>query len=265
MNQAEIASEIANLKRWEATPGLPDTFMERVPHDEKNTIRYIRAVADDTALATSTRNAADAEAFAHAERMLSFGTSQLSRLLANQVTKITPFESGIAEFDSFLALAPRVAQFLTENNPFGMRLMDQTTTCYAINHIEFAGSETEQEALARKKKVSLVDLKREITPVIFARYHKESGQRSHKHLAIATYAETKRVIEQLQEDGGLVELENWERVRLTFTTEPTKGKAKPKVEATFMKETKPIAIDAAVELMTVLTTKDAKAAEKKWK
>src|SRR5687768_12707751 len=142
MKQAEIASEIAKLKRWEATPGLPDTFMERVPHDEKNTIRYICAVADDTALATSTRNAADAEAFAHAERMLSFGASQLSRLLTNQVTKITPFESGIGEFDSFLALAPRVAQFLTENNPFGMRLMDQTTTCYAINHIEFAGSET---------------------------------------------------------------------------------------------------------------------------
>jgi hypothetical protein len=265
MKQAEIASEIAKLKGWESVPQLPGTFIERVPYDDQNTIQYIRPVADDTALATSTRNAPDTEAFEHVERVLSFGEAQLARLLANQVTKVTPFDSGDERLDSFLALAPAIARFLTEDNAFGKLLMTQTTVCYAINHIEFSGNETEQEALARRKKLSLVDLKREITPVIFARYHKESGQRSHKHLAIATYAETKRVIEQLQDDGGLVELENWERVRLTFTTEPTKGKGKRKVEATFMKETKPIAIDAAVELMTTLTTKDAKAAEKEWK
>jgi hypothetical protein len=259
MKVEEIIKKLTTLDAWEPVPGQAGTFMERVPDDESNTIRFIRPVATDTALATSTRNVPDKQSLAHADKILSFGAAHLSALKEALVSKITPFDSGIKKLDSFLALAPSVAQFLTEDNAFGQRLMEQTTICYAINHIEFSGNETEQEAIARKKKVRLVDLKRDVTPVIFARYQKQSGQRSHKHLAVGSHVELAKLVEELPKDGGVVELENWERVRLVFTADK-----KGKIEATFAEESKALAVKSALELLEVLTHKDAKAAQKLW-
>jgi hypothetical protein len=261
MKRAEMFNKLAKLEGWETVPELEDTFIERVPYDEQNTIQYIRPIVDDIALATSTRNLPDDQAFSHVSRLLAFGTTNLDKLRASDVTRISPYDSGIKKFDSFVGFAPSIAQFLTEDNAFGNRLLECTWSCYAINHIEFSGTESEPEAFARLKTAKLVDLKRSPTPAIFCRYRKLSGQRSHKHLAIATLAETKGIIEQLPEDGGIVELENWERTRLTLIVEGDKRK----IEATFGGETRPVSVKAALELMEVLTTKGAKAAEKEWK
>jgi hypothetical protein len=260
MKVEEIISKLAKVDGWESTPEQDGTFMERVPDDEENTIHFVRPVATDKALSTSTRNVPDKQAFAYADKVLSFGASQLASLGRDPVTKITPFDSGIKKLDSFVALAPSIAQVLTADSAFGNRLMDQTIGCYAINHIEFAGSETEQEAIARHNDVPIGDLKREITPVIFARYQKQSGQRSHKHLAVGAHPQLVKLVEALPKDGGFVEIENWERVRLVFTAD----KAKKKLEAAFSGETKRIAVKSALELLEVLTHKDAKAAQKLW-
>lgn len=260
MKVQEIISKLAKLDGWEPAPEQDGTFMERVPEDEANTIHFIRPVATDKAISTSTRNLPDKQAFACADKVLTFGASQLASFGEDPVTKITPFDSGIKKFDSLVALAPSIAQVLTEDSDFGNRLMDQTIGCYAINHIEFAGNETEQEAIARHKALAINDLKREITPVIFARYQKQSGQRSHKHLAVGSHEQLMKLVEALPKDGGFVELENWERARLVFTAD----KAKKRLEAAFGDESKPLAVKSALELLEVLTHQDAKAARKLW-
>jgi hypothetical protein len=260
MTLEEIISQLGKLEGWEQVADLPGTFMERVPHSDKNTLRYLRPVTAKAVVATSTQNTPEDESLALADKLLTFATERVSQIFENAVSKVTPFKSGIAKLDSFLAFSPRVAQFHADDSDFFVELAERTVACYAINHIEFAGSETEPEATARKKKVRLGDLKREITPVVFARYQKSDGQRSHKHLAIGSYGEVEKLVEELPGDGGVVEIENWERVRFTITSDKKK-----KLEGAFADETKAISLKAALEVMQKLTHEDAKAAEKAWK
>lgn len=261
MKIEEIITKLGKVEDWEQSSELPGTFIERVATSDTNTIRYLRPVSAKALVATSTRNVADDKSLELADKVLTFGAARVAQLLENPVSKVTPFNSGNKKLDSFLALGPRVAQFHAADTPFCQKLAELTVLCYAVNHIEFAGNETEPEATARKKKVRLLDLKREITPIIFARYQKLDGQRSHKHLAVGTYAEVEALIQQLPKDGGIVELENWERVRFTITTD----KSKKKIEATFADETKPFTVKKALELVQQLTHEDAKTAEKVWK
>jgi hypothetical protein len=262
MKLEEIVTKIGKIQGWERVSELPGTFVERVPYSDKNTLRYLRPVTAKAVVATSTQNTPEGKSLALADKLLTFAAKRLSELFESPVSKFTPFDSGIRKFDSLLGLGPRVAQFYAADTPFGHKLAELTVLVYAVNHIEFAGSETEPEAAARKKKVRLGDLKREITPVVFARYQKLNGQRSRSHLAIGSYGEVENLVRELPEDGGVVEMENWERVRFTITAD--KGKKK-KLEATFANETRPISLKGALELMEQLTHADANAAEKVWR
>jgi hypothetical protein len=258
MKLEDITAKLLKVEGWEKAPGLPGTFMERVPYSEKNTIHYLRPVTAKAVVGTSTHDTPEDKSLALADKLLTFAAERLPQILKNPTTKVSPFDSGIKGLDSFLALGPAVAQFYADDTPFFHKVSEITASCYAVNRIEFSGNETEQEALAREKNLSLGDLKRRITPVIFARFQKKNGQGSHKHLAVGTHAQLVKLVEALPKDGGFVELENWERARLVFTA------GKGKIEAAFGGESKPIALKAALELLEVLTHKDAEAAQKLW-
>jgi hypothetical protein len=256
MNVEELAAEIARIKGVNPVPDTPGTFMNPIPFTgEKNTIHFLRPVAEDVVLKASTMNAPTERAIANAVRRFDFATAKLSQIVGNQVTRIDGYQEGEEKFDALLALGPSITH--CEIAPF---LKSRTTECYAINHIEFAGNETEAEAVTRKKHVRLSDRAREITPVIFARYQKQTGQRSEKYLAVAKHDYLVTLIQQMPRDGGVVELENWERARLTLTT--NQGSAD--VEATFDKQSQKLSVDEVVKLVDALVFKSADAARELW-
>jgi hypothetical protein len=257
MKKEELAKEIAALERAEPVKELPGTFMERVPFDDENTVHFFRPVATDMILLASCMNAPYAKAVDHAEALLEFGSEHLGEIRENQVTRITPYDSGNKKFDTFLALAPEITKFLIGKAYF---LKSRTTECMAINHIEFSGTETQAEAVFRNGQVRLTDVKREITPVIFLRYHKKSGQRSEKYFAVCSHEDTTDTINELPRDGGIVEIENWERDRLTLSAE----KKKKGIDAVLDGETQSVSLKDALKLMDELTFKGLKAAKKVW-
>jgi len=258
MNTQELTEKISQLKGVRPVDSVPGTFMNPVPFPkDQNIIHFVRPVATDVVLKASSINAATEDAIKNTARILDFATANLANILGKMVARIHPFDSGNEAFDTFLALGPSIANCVIGGAHF---LKTRTTECYAINHIEFAGDETEAEAVVREKHVRLADVKRKITPVIFGRYHKQTGQRSHDYLAIATHESTVLDIRQLPRDGGIVEFENWERVRITLTTEM--GNAD--IEATFSGETKTISVDQALKLLEELTYNGADAARKIW-
>lgn len=257
MNIQELIEKISQLKGVKPLAAYPGTFMNTVPLDERNTIHFVRPVAADVVLKASSMNAPTEDAIQNTARLLDFGSASLSLILGKQVVRLNPFASGSKVFDTFLALGPSITNCVIGGGHF---LKTRTIECYAINHIEFAGDETEAEAVVRKKHVRLSDVKREITPVIFGRYHKQTGQRSHDYLAIATHESTALDIRQLPRDGGVVEFENWERARLTLTAD----RGNEDIGATFSGETKTISVAQALKLMDELTCNGADAARKLW-
>src|SRR5689334_3029895 len=140
MNLEEIITKLGKLEGWEQVSDLPGTFMERVPHSDKNTIRYLRPLTAKEVVATSTQNTPEDKSLLLAGKVLTFATERRSELFSDPVCKVTPFDSGIKTLDSFLALSPRVAQFHAADTPFCSKLAELTVLCYAVNHIEFAGS-----------------------------------------------------------------------------------------------------------------------------
>ncbi|MFZ5895118.1 MAG: hypothetical protein ACOY0T_28925 [Myxococcota bacterium] len=257
MNQQELADKISQLKGIKPVPNMSGTFMNEVPFSKENIIHFVRPVAEDVVLKASSMNVPPERAVAHAARLLDFGTQHLANIQGELVTRIEPFESESPKFDTFLALGPSIANIVIGGSTF---LKTRTSECYAINHIEFAGDETEAEAIVRKKHARLSDFARDITPVIFGRYHKQTGQRSAEYLAVATYESTVRDIEQMPRDGGVVEFENWERERVTLTND----RGNDILEATFAGQTKPLTVDAALKLMNELVYRGVEAAKKVW-
>jgi hypothetical protein len=256
MNTQELIKKISELKGVKLVDALPGTFMNPVPFFEgQNIIHFVRPVAEGVVLMASSINAPTEEAIANADRILNFGCANLPKIVGQQVTRIQPFDSGNEAFDTFLALGPSITNFVLGGAHF---LKSITTECFAINHIEFAGDETEAEATVRNRHVRLTDVKREITPMIFCRYQKQTGQRSADHLAIAKHDRCKTFIQEIPRDGGFVELENWERARLVLTGD----QGTSLLEATFANQTKTVTVEDALELMDALTYHGAVAAQK---
>lgn len=257
MNSQELATKISQLKGVKPVPNLPGTFMNPVPFTNENIIHFVRAVADDFVLKASSINADNEHAISNAARILDFAQANLHKLQGKLVTRIEPYDSGDPKFDTFLALAPSIAEVVIGGSAL---LKSRTTVCYAINHIEFSGEETEAEAVVRDKHVRLSDVTREITPIIFGRYHKQTGQRTAEHLAVVKHDRAAEFIREMPRDGGVVEFENWERVRMTLTTD----KGSETLEATFNGETKPLSVDDAVKLLEELSLRGSEAAKKAW-
>src|SRR6187431_1934226 len=253
MTKEELTEKIAQLEGVVPVGALPETFIQRVTPDDKQTVHFVRVAGDDIVLKASSQNRPELQATEHAGRLLDFALKNLHKLVGNLVTRLHPYVSGEDKFDTFLALGPSITKVVMSKGHF---LQPCTYECYAINHIEFSGNETEAEATLRKRKVRMTDVNREVTPVIFGRYHKQTGQRSPKYLAVATHESTATDIKQMLRDGGVVEFENWERERVTLTTD--QGRAE--LDATFSGETKSISVDQALKLMDELTLRGVEAA-----
>lgn len=256
MTKDELVEEVSKLKRVATVPGVPGTFMERVPM--RPVFHFLRPATDDVVLMTSVMNAKDeAAAITHADHVLTFGAENLSRILSKPVVRIEPFDSGHPKFTAFVALAPSIMNFFIGEGKF---LKKVTTGCFAINAIEFSGDETQDEAVIRRKHAIFSDLDREPTPVIFARYQKQTGQRSEHYLAILKRERAADFIREMPRDGGVVELENWQRSRMTLTTD----KGNSLLEVTFDGKTKSLPVEDAVKLMDELVLRGVEAAQKAW-
>ena len=257
MKLDEIIRKITELQNVQLLDDSK-TFSYHVPNFKKNTFFFVRPIADDLIIACSVMNATDENSITIGQRILAAAETAIVESHERLVTKILGFDSGIPMFDSLLILGPAIEKFrMTKNDYF---LGPRTYCAYAINNIEFAGDETEAEASVRTRHAILSDVKREISPVIFLRYHKQTGQRSDEHLAIAKHSYTMVLINELPRDGGTVELENYERVGITFATD--QGEAN--LDATFDGKTKKLPVAEALKFMDTLTYKGAEAAKKDW-
>ena len=257
MKLNELVKKIAALEDVK-TIGDSRTFTYKVPFDEDNTHFFVRPLADDLVLASSVMHGSDAQSVEFGLRILDTAEPHVPETKGMLVAKIPKVNWGLANFDSLLMVGPQVEKFrMTSDDHF---LTSRTVVAYAVNHIEYSGDETEAEAGVRGRHVILSDIARAITPVIFLRYHKQTGQRSAEYLAIAKHEYATRLINELPRDGGTVELENYERVRLSFVM---KNGAK-QVDTNFDGKTQKLSLSASLRLMDTLTMKGAEAAKKDW-
>ncbi|HEY6726502.1 MAG TPA: hypothetical protein VI197_20850 [Polyangiaceae bacterium] len=209
MTKEELIAEIA--KHHEVAPtDAPDTFLN---HDEsfKNFHGFFRVVADDVVLTTSVMNAASSQAWTTALRILDFAQAQQDRIIGRATTKLAGLDSDLPRFDHLIAMGPelstspplRDARFLTR----------VTVTCGAIDACEFMGDEGVVELRARVRNVSVSDTQRKIEPAVNARHRFDDGRKSkQKFLAVTRQVELAADFRKLVEVGGVVELENYERV-----------------------------------------------------
>jgi hypothetical protein len=257
MTLDELSKKIAALKN--VTPASDSrTFKYKVPFSDKNTFFFVRVLGDDLIIGSSVMRAADEEAVALGQRILDTAEPHAMQAKTKTVTKIPGVDWGLPHFDTLVLLGPSVEKFRMTKDDFF--LPSRTVGAYAINHIELSGDETEAEAVVRCNHAILSDITRTITPVIFLRYHKQTGQRSAEHLAIAKHDYTKVLINELPRDGGTVELENYERIGVTFAGD--QGDAE--VNATFDGKTKRLSITDALQLVDTLTMRGADEAKKGW-
>jgi hypothetical protein len=257
MTYDELTKKIAALNGVEPL-GDKRTYVHKVPSSENATRFFVRPLADDLVLASSVMRAQDEAALAFGQRILDEAEPHAAKARRAVVTKVSGVAWGETRFDSLLLLGPAVAKFrLTHEEHF---LPSRTVLACAIHHIEFSGDETEAEAVVRRKQSLLADITREIVPVIFLRYHEQTGQHSAKYLAIATHDYTTRLINELPRDGGTVELENYERESMGFATD----QGNETVDVTFGGKTKKLPLADALKRMDTLTYKGVAEAEKDW-
>jgi hypothetical protein len=257
MTLDELTKSVSALKDVKPTRD-PRTFQYKVPFAKKNTFFFVRPLAEDLVLASSVMGADDDRAVEFGLLLLDKGQQHAAKAKEGLATKVSGVDWGLGSFDTLLLLGPAVVKFGVIKDDYFLR--PRTVLVHAINHIEYSGDETEAEAIVRRGHVLLADVTREITPVIFLRYHKETGQRSAKFLAIAKHEYTTTLINQMPQDGGTVELENYERVRLALAA--TQGASQ--LEVTFDGKTAKLSVSDALKLMDTLTMKGAEAAKKDW-
>jgi hypothetical protein len=257
MNLDELNNRIAALKDVKPV-GDSRTFMYKVPFSKKSTFFFVRPLGDDLILASSVIGAADEVSIPLGQRILDAAEPHAALAKANIATKIPDIDWGLPNFDSLLLFGPAVVKFsMTKDDVF---LRSRTVAAYAIHHIEYSGDETEAEAVVRRRHAVLADITREITPVIFLRYHKQTGQRSEEFLAIAKHERATAFISEIPRDGGTVDLENWQRVGMSLSG----NQGDSEVDTTFDGKTKKLTIADALKLMDTLTMKSADEAKKGW-
>jgi len=209
MTKEELIAEIAKHKDVVPTDAS-DTFLN---HDEsfKNFHGFYRVIADDMVLTASVMNAASAQARTTALRILDFAQLKQADIRGRTTTKLSGLDSDLPQFDHLVAMGPelstspplRDARFLTR----------VIITCGAINACEFMGDEAVVELRARVRNLSVGDIQREIEPAVNARHRFDDGRKSkQKLLAVTRQVELEADFRKLTEIGGVVEIENYERV-----------------------------------------------------
>lgn len=255
MTKDELIAELAKLGEL-APAGSPDTFFK---HREgtKNLHAFFRPVADDLVLMAWMLNYETAQARETGPRILDFVQGAKDQVAGRVTTKWSWPHSGFREFDHVVALGPKVS--LSPPLADARFLVPVTVECALVNVCEFMGDEDMVELRARLRNVSIGDIQRNIEPAANSRFRFDNGTKSkQKFLAVTRHKELVADIGKLQKLGGVVELENYERVGCVLL-----GKAgQSTIEVTLEGEARTVPAERSVKFLDVFLRQGVEAARK---
>ena len=213
MTKDELIAGLSKHKDVVAT-SAPDTFLRR-DESTKNLHGFYRAVSDNVVLWTTVLNATNTQATATGLAILDFAQAHLSKITGRITTKLGGLNSGYSQFDHLIALGPGS----TESPPLSDARfhLPVAVRCGAINECEFIGDEEVVELRARVHFISLPDMGRAVLPAANERHRFDNGVKSkQKFLGVARQKDLVHHIEKLPKLGGVVEMENYQRVGCVF-------------------------------------------------
>jgi hypothetical protein len=233
------------------------TYFRKDAFDPRNAFTFVRPLANDLVAQSGVMNVSDEKAMQYGLHLLDSAEVILLKSKPFLLMKKPGYDFGFPRFDNLLILGPKIMNFTLKGAYF---LPMRTYGTFAINNIEYVGDETEAEAVYRKKHVILSDMTREITPIIFCRYHKQTGQRSAEHFGVAKFDLVETWMKELPRDGGTVEIENFERTGMGFAA----NRGESELDVTFDGKTQKLSMEEALKIMGTHTHKGAGEAKKGW-
>ena len=253
MTKDELIAELAKLGELAPTDS-PDTFLKH-REGSKNLHAFFRPVADDLVLMAWMLNYATAQARETGPRILDFVQAAKEQLAGRVTAKWSWPQSGFHEFDHVVALGPKVS--LSPPLADARFLVPVTVECALVNACEFMGDEEMVELRARLRNVSVGDIQRSIEPAANSRFRFDNGMKSkQKFLAVTRHKDLVADIGKLQKLGGVVELENYERVGCVLL-----GKAgQETIEVTLEGDTRPVPAERALKFLDVFLRHGVQAA-----
>jgi hypothetical protein len=255
MTKDELIAEIT--KHEEIVPTAdPNTFLKR-REAFKNLHAFFRPVADDCVIMAWLLNYSTAEANATGPRILDFAQAARDQFMGRVTTKLPWPDSGFPQFDHFIALGPEHSTSPPLREAFS--LVPAIVACGIVNACEFMGDEDVVELRARLRNVSIGDIQRNIEPAANSRFRFDNGTKSkQKFLAVTRHKELEADIGKLQKLGGVVELENYERVGCVLL-----GKAgQSTIEVTLEGEARTVPAERSVKFLDVFLRQGVEAARK---
>ena len=255
MTKEELIAELARLPEVVLTDA-PGTFLR---HDEafKNLHAFLRPVADDVVLMAWLLNYSSAEARRVGPGILNFAEAALDRIRGRVTTKLSGLDIGFPQFDHLVALGPD----LDASPPFGGArfLIPVTVECGAVNTCEFMGDEALVELRARLRNITIGDIERDIEPAANARHRFDDGSKSRqKFLGVTQQQDLEAYLEKLPKLGGVVEMENYERIGCAFVGKT--GQAT--IEVTVEGNTHSVPLARSLKFLDALLRKGIEAARK---
>lgn len=244
MTKEELIAELA--KHPELVPeGAPDTFLS---HNEssKNAHFFFRPIADDLVLMSSVLNASNAQARATGLRILDFAQAQREKSVGPVTSKLSNLDSGYPGLDHLLALGPEV--YTSPPVEDARYLIPVAVQCAAVNVCEFVGDEGLVEVRARIRFVRYTDVQRKVTPAANERHRFDNGVRSKQKFRGVTKQEyLEEYIQKLSKLGGVVQMENYERVGCIFSGKP----GQDTIEVTLQRQTKAVSLTQSLKFLDV--------------
>ncbi len=255
MTKDEIIAELA--KHEELVPSeTPDTFLR---HDESfdNLHMFFRVIADDVVFESSVMKASSVQARSTALKVLDLAQRSYEEIANRMTTKLSGLDSDFPQFDHLVAIGPGRS---TSPPIKGARyLIPVTTKCGPINKCEFVGDEEVVEVRARLMKVLISDITRAVEPVVNERHRFDNGVKSkQKFLGVARQRDLIRHVEKLPKLGGVVEMENFERIGCVVVGQQGQDTLELNVEG----QTRKASLEQALSFFDTFLTQGAEAGMK---
>lgn len=253
MTKDELIAELA--KHNEVVPtDAPDTFLKHAASNN-NLHAYFRPIAADLVLMTWLRNYSNTQARTTGPRILDFVQAAQDQLAGRVTTKLGGFASDSPQFDHVVALGPGVSSSAPLKD--ARYLIPAVVECGEINGCELAGDEDIGELRARRLHLSVGDGMREIVPAVNVRHRFDNGMKSkQKFLGVSRQKDVEGYLGKLPNLGGVVEMENYERVGCVFL-----GKAgQDTIEVTLERNTRTVPLERSLKFLDVLLHKGVEAA-----
>lgn len=255
MTKNDLIAQIGKHEEVVATE-VPGTFL-RHQASFNNLHSFFRVVADDLVFMVSLMNASSAQAQTAGLCILDFAQVAQQHISGRETTKLSGLDVEFPDFDHLVALSPS----LKSSPPLreARFLIPITVRCAAVNVCEFIGDEPIVELKARCNYVNIADTTRKIEPAVNSRFRFDNGQKSkQKFLAVTRQKDLVADIGKLQQLGGVVELENYERVGCVLL-----GKAgQSTIEVTLEGNTRAVPAERSVKFLDVFLRQGVEAARK---